>query len=64
MSYLRLMFSGIDEAEVKDLDYCLLFILCYSRFIRSGLKRNLDGWQHLTKPPGLQGRQPAGEDNL
>ena len=27
MNYLRLMFSGIGEAEVKDLNYCLLLIV-------------------------------------
>ena len=43
MNNLRLMFSGIDDTEVKDLDYCLFFILCYSRFIRSALRKNQDG---------------------
>jgi len=46
------MFSGIDDTEVRDLNYCLFFILCYSRFIRSGLRKNQDGWQHRDTPLG------------
>ena len=54
MNSLRLEFSGIDGAEVKDLNYCFLlfFILCYSRFIRSALRKNWVGWQHGDAPAG------------